>query len=148
MHIFACSSVSVSSMYSCFKRATSFIQPLNTHLKIYYIRHSVVSHNNELLPKSSLNLNHRFVVLGIRPHIKSSMLSCLNHDGYWNGVNKRSQEDCIHPSTPTTARVQPSPNRLVRSAAPCSSNKCLWPFTKSPWQLLCSPASLLHWESE
>lgn len=78
--IFRCNYISASSIFSCFKHATRFFQLLNQHSNSVSIRNWVDARNNEPLPKSCLCLDHGFIVFRIRPHIKSSMLSCPKHN--------------------------------------------------------------------
>lgn len=73
LHIFRCSYGSASSNFFCFKCATYFIQPLNSHLNSVRISNSVSFRNNESLPKSSSLCNNIFIVFKIRPQSKSLM---------------------------------------------------------------------------
>jgi hypothetical protein len=92
-----------------------------TQERIVPIRNSTVARNVEPSPKSSLRHDYWSVVFKIHAHGKATMCSSPNHVGYWNGVTYRAEGDHVHQPTPTTSWVFTPPNRLICSAAPCTT---------------------------
>lgn len=115
--------VPASSIFSCFKRATSFLQQLNPNSNNVCIRFLPGITN---LSWKALCVAIRVDVFEIRLHGKSSIFFYPNHNGYWSGVNNQSHS----PPTPNTAWVLPSPNYVVCYATTYPNNPeytLFWP---------------------